>query len=212
MVKNVFIQLIFPVKKIELVIVASVVVLSIALAAVLLLPRTWVPEAVHKHADFAVYLDGKEYDFSKGRFMSDEEHSNNDSMHLHDGRASIIHQHESGITLGEFFSSLGMEFTSECFILDDSTRYCNGSWPDVPHYGKTIKMFVNGQPNREFGNYEFSDLDRILITFGSENAEEIQAQIESVPDEACIASAKCPERGSPTRESSCTSGSVCVVG
>jgi len=141
--------------------------------------------------------------------MSTDEHKLSNFTHLHDGDGEIIHKHMSTITLGDFFSSLGMWFGEECFILDadlpssdGGTEYCNDG-------EKTLKMYVNGQPNHEFGDYELSDLDRILITYGDETDEEIQSQIDSVGDRACIQSETCPERGAPSDESSCLSSGDC---
>lgn len=159
---------------------------------------------VHEHADFKVYLNGDVYDFSQDKYMSTPEHKLSNFTHLHDGEGEIIHKHMSTITLGDFFESLGMKFTAECFNLEEGVSYCNNS-------ENTLKFFVNGKENRKFDDYELSDLDQILITYGSENDEEIQAQIDSVGDRACIQSAKCPERGEPSEESDCLTGEDCEV-
>lgn len=163
---------------------------------------------VHKHADFKVYIHGEAIDFAQQKYMSEPPDKGgnylNPFFHLHDMEGGIIHQHMSGVKIGEFFTSLGMEFTSECFVLDDGTRYCNDA-------DNTLKMYVNGQRNTQYGEYEFNDLDRILITYGNENEEEIKQQIESVGDESCIQSEKCPERGKPHDESSCVSSSDCIA-
>ena len=105
---------------------------------------------------------------------------------------------EKGVTLGRFFKSLGMSLTSSCFVTDTGQQYCsNGT--------ESLKMFVNGQPNAQFDAYPPQDLDRILITYGSESGPDLQKQIDSVTDTACIYSLKCPERGTPPPES-CVSG------
>lgn len=159
---------------------------------------------VHEHADFKVYLNGEAYNFAQDKYMSGEEKSLSNFTHLHDGEGDVIHKHMTTITLGDFFSSLGMQFTEDCFILDDGTDYCNDE-------ENTLQIFVNGKKNRDFGDYELSDLDRILITYGNESDEVIEAQIDSVTDKACIQSEKCPERGEPSDESSCLSSDDCVA-
>ena len=77
---------------------------------------------------------------------------------------------------------------------------------------KTLKMYINGELNKEFSNYEFKDLDKILISYGNEDEKQIKKQIDSVTDKACIQSEKCPERGLPTPEASCSSNEICTVG
>ena len=159
----------------------------------------------HEHSDFKVYLNNEAFDFSQDTYMSKKPGSDEQLspfVHLHDNIGYIIHKHIQGVTLGEFFNTLNMKFSSTCFILDNDTEYCNDK-------DNTIKMYVNGKINNKFEKYEFKDLDRILITYGNENESIIKKQIESVTDEACIQSEKCPERGKPNPESSCTTTGKC---
>ena len=76
--------------------------------------------------------------------------------------------------IGQFFETLDMQFTSDCFVMDDGTKYCNDD-------KKMLAMYVNGQRNNDMANYEFNDLDQILITYGDETEEERTKQMESTP-------------------------------
>ena len=140
-------------------------------------------EIVHNHFDFKVFLEGEEVDFDR-----DEFDTVNRFIHLHLENVQgdkVVHVHARDLEIGFFFNSLGMKFSSECFETDDE-QFCNEE--------KKLRFFVNGEENFEFGEYIANDLDRILITYGSTD-EEIQQQIESVTDYACIPSGKCPDRG-----------------
>lgn len=166
---------------------------------------------VHEHADFKVFLNGEAYDFAQEKYMSTDTRKLSHFTHLHDGNGEVIHKHMTTITLGDFFESLGMRFTEECFVLDmdwanvDSGKsYCNNE-----EY--TLKFFVNGKENIEFEEYEIKDLDQILISYGGETEEELALQLSQVTDLACIQSEKCPERGSPSPESTCLGNEDCVV-
>lgn len=152
----------------------------------------------HVHADFKVILEGREVDFSLPKYMTTEEQVLSSFVHLHGLDGKVLHVHAKGVTLGDFFASLGMQFTNECFVLDNVEQFCNGG-------GKTLKLFVNGAQNELFEEYEPRDLDRILVSFGDETEQELAGQINSVSDNACIQSLKCPERGEPSDEDSCTS-------
>lgn len=170
-------------------------------AAILKAPKPDVPvlgEKVHEHADFAVYLDGEQLDFTPAKYQSSKDNPLDPDAHLHDGNGDVTHKHRKGITLGYFFNTLGMKFDNQCFVTDDGREYCNTA-------DKKLKMYVNGKENIVFGNYEFSDLDRILISYGSEDETGIKAQINSVTDTACMYSEKCPERGKPPTEN-CVGG------
>lgn len=163
----------------------------------------------HSHADFKVYLNGQAYDFSQEKYMSGNVSGRridrSPFTHLHDMNGKVIHKHMGGITVGTFFSSLGMSFNSNCFSPGTGSSYCNSG-------SATLKMFVqhsggNWEQNYQFEAYSFSDLDRILISYGSEQQAALQAQMDSVTDEACIPSGKCPERGLPEDETSCDTAS-----
>lgn len=76
-------------------------------------------------------------------------------LHTH-GTDGIIHIESTVIrnfTVGEFFDIWGVTFTSTC-IMDK----CNDGT-------KSVKMFVNGEPNFEFRNYAMRDGDDILIRY-----------------------------------------------
>ena len=153
-------------------------------------------EKVHEHADFAVYLDGKKLDFTSSKYQSSKENPLDPDAHLHDGNGDVTHKHRKGITLGYFFKTIGMKFDNQCFETNDGKQYCNA-------VDKKLRMYVNGKENTTFGNYEFTDLDRILITYGSE--ANLTSQINSISNDACLYSEKCPERGKPPTEN-CVGG------
>ena len=64
-----------------------------------------ITKEVHEHVDFKVYLDGKEYNFSKEKYMSEENKTLSQIIHLHDMDGNVIHKHANGVTLGQFFES-----------------------------------------------------------------------------------------------------------
>lgn len=150
-------------------------------------------EVYHAHFDWKVVLNGKAVDFSLAKYQSKEGSELNEWIHMHDGNGEIVHLHKRGMKLSDLFNSLKIVFNDECFTLDTGTKYCSGN-------GKTLKMFVNGKENKDFGDYGPQDLDRILITYGSETGSVLQKQIDSLSDEACIYSETCPERGKPPTE------------
>jgi protein-disulfide isomerase len=150
-------------------------------------------EVYHAHFDLKVILNGKAVDFSLAKYQSKKDHELNEGIHMHDGNGEVVHLHRKDMKLNDFFNSIKIALNNECFTLDTGSRYCDGN-------GKTLKMFVNGKENKDFENYVPQDLDRILISFGSETGSVLQKQIDSVSDKACIYSLKCPERGKPPTE------------
>lgn len=125
-------------------------------------------QIVHEHAKFAVYLNGDPVDFSLRKYQVKDRF-----IHVEGGDGTTLHKHVAGMNLGDFFSSLGMKFTRDCFILDNGESYCNGD-------DKTLKFYVNGEQNSMFDNYEPMDGDKILISYGSESEDQIIQQLSRI--------------------------------
>lgn len=156
------------------------------------------PQIVHEHADLSVMLAGEQFDFSAAKYQSSEEKARDPFVHMHDGKGTMIHLHRARVTLAEYFKTLGIAFEKNCFKIDSGKAYCNDD-------KNTLKLFVNDQANDQLQSYVIKDLDRILISYGPTEDPTITSQTKSVPDEACIYSEKCPERGKPPTES-CVGG------
>jgi len=166
-------------------------------------PEIGVVGDLHYHADFALYLNGEPYNLSQEGYMSTENKSLSNFAHFHDLNGDIIHKHASGITLGFFLETLGMKLNETCLLLDDGTSYCNEG-------SKELKMYVDGKHDDQFAEYDIQDEDRILLSYGDETEDELQKQINSVTEDACIYSLTCPERGQPPEEATCV-GETCEV-
>lgn len=155
----------------------------------------------HTHADFKVYLNGKALDFTQTKYQSTEQKHLDEHTHLHDGNGDVMHFHQPTITLGYFFKTLGMQFSKDCFVLDTKEKFCT-----TP--SSSLQLFVNGKKNTMMDQYVPEDLDHILITIGATSTAEIDLELKSVTNDACISSKKCPERG-PTPVESCVVGEPC---
>lgn len=149
-------------------------------------------EKTHEHIDLKVYLGNKELDLSQTKYQSTSEDEKDPNVHVHDGNGEVVHKHREGVTLGMFFKSIGISFDQNCLVLDTSERYCNDE-------SNELRFLVNGQNDSRFANYELNDLDRVLINYGPKN-ENLESKINSVTDQACMYSEKCPERGTPPTE------------
>ena len=160
-------------------------------------------QPVHWHADFALYIRGERYDFSQERFISDEEDELTENVHIHNPRHNVVHVHREGTTWREFFHSLGFELTDRCITTPEGGHYCTSDM-------ERLSFVLNGAKLERLAFQDITDIDRALISFGSETDEELLAQYELVTDEACIVSLLCMERVPPEgiEEEPCT-GSGC---
>ena len=151
----------------------------------------------HIHADLKVFLDGKELDMNADKYMEGGIEPEGKYIHFHTNDGQIVHMHKEGMKLSGLFSSIGMKFTKDCFVTDTKQEYCNSG-------SKTLKFYVNGEPNNGYENYVFRDLDRILISYGDETPEQLKIQADSISSKSCIESGKCPEKGEPTDSGGCS--------
>lgn len=122
---------------------------------------------IHWHPELAIYIKGEKQTIpaNTGIGMQYAEHPLYDSMmmmtnmHTHDNSGKIHWEVMEGpvkkydVTLGNFFSVWGQKFNENCIL-----EYCNGS-------EGSVKMFVNGQENTDFENYQIKDGDKIEIKY-----------------------------------------------
>ncbi|MBI4452406.1 hypothetical protein HY637_03180 [Candidatus Woesearchaeota archaeon] len=141
----------------------------------------------HIHADWKVYIDGKPLDFFDKSHMERMQGNQPVSSFIHvdsgapapEKTGDILHMHATGIPLWVFFESIGTNFNKDCITLENNEKFCNEG-------NKKLKFYVNGKLNNEFENYVFNDLDKILISYGEENNEQIKDQLDSITSFASL--------------------------
>ncbi len=136
--------------------------------------------STHIHADFAVYLNGKQVSFNDDTYFIGDKH--NQYSHVHEPHSTLIHMHATGITIGYFMNAVGYPFNATCITLDEKDKLCNDG-------ENTLKFYVNEKTNDRFNNYVIRNLDKILISYGSDTEEELKQQLDSVTSLATDASA-----------------------
>jgi hypothetical protein len=168
------------------------------------------PDPNHTHADFAVVVDSRKLDFSEEAFMSGVSTDATTHptvgpkkfLHLHDGNGDVIHRHKPGLTLQEFFESLGAKFRTTpqgtCIDFPQIEELCGDA------ASKQWSMMVNGTDPSSFDPaYVFKDSDKILVFF-SQSENEYRTTVDHysqyMTDEACLYSQTCPWRGTPPTE------------
>lgn len=135
----------------------------------------------HTHIDIVIAVNGEPLDLSQAKYQESETNPLDPGVHMHDGNGKVLHFHEEGVTLKRYLTSIGMN-------------------PDDP-----LVVVVNGLSIADRVYYQPMDLDKILISFGSPQPDELLEQFKMVSNEACIYSEKCPERGKPPVEN-CVGG------
>jgi hypothetical protein len=151
-------------------------------------PSCTLRQPVHWHADIAMYIDRTPFNFGDPEFVSTEERELSASVHVHNPRHTVVHVHLEQTTWDEFFRSLGMKLTDYCITFADGEELC------VDDENK-LTFVVNGIRVDSIRELDISDLQRTLIWYGPEDAEEVVANWEEyISDESCIPSASCADR------------------
>lgn len=172
--------------------------------------------AFHEHADFAMYLNGDLFDFSKDEFMSvtpckvaqtqfgisvahahgGDRDTVKEFVHLHDNIGGVVHAHKEGIDWSDFFVSLGMSFDDKSFSDDQGNTYINNGTSE-------FRFFVNGVEVETIAQREIRDNDKVLISYGRINRDETDFAFElaSITNDACFYSETCLHRGGAPYES-----------
>ena len=153
--------------------------------------------STHEHADFAVFINGVQWNFSAENYQSDEGFPKSGLVHLHDHVGTVLHKHATGVTLAYFFKSVGWGLNNTCLSTDDNIAYCAGGQDK-------LGIFVNGIALQEFSTYSPKDLDRIAIAYGDFSESELAKFQNQVTNYSCVYSGKCePPAGFELPEESC---------
>lgn len=172
-------------------------------------------QPTHWHADFALFIDGQKFNFDQPQFISEEGNEISPVVHMHEPRSGVVHVHYTGTTWDEFLRSIGFRLTDKttpegsagapaCLAMPDGTKHCEEG-------GKSLKFIVNGVKVDGIAFSDIGDLDRVLISYGSEGVDDVlKTQWPQVSDEACIPSERCPERGTDPDEP-CTGKGSCTA-
>tara|TARA_Y100000310_G_scaffold345545_1_gene466321 strand:+ start:6834 stop:7475 length:642 start_codon:yes stop_codon:yes gene_type:complete len=159
-------------------------------------------DSQHIHADYKVFIEGKEINMSYPELQAPEWGSAefwrtsgfSRFVHMHPGenQSGVIHIHAIGVRLGMFFRVIGGSLNHSCISFPELIQkqesveqtYCSDS-------DNILQVLVNGEKIINPDSYLFHDLDRILISYGK--ISQTNEQMKSVGYQACIHSENCDE-------------------
>jgi hypothetical protein len=141
------------------------------------------PEKVHYHANFDVYINGKQEKFLGPRYYEETEavmcnsaeQTDNPSerAHMHGNVFDVVHVEDHLVTWGNFFQNLGWNAGDSYISVFDKVYQA-----DNKH---KLTYVLNGKEVDGISNTIVNDLDRLLVNYGSETNKEIQTRFNAVP-------------------------------
>ena len=128
----------------------------------------------HEHASMLVRIFGDKFDFSLPAYQI-----KNSWIHFEGQDGTTVHRHSSGVTLGYLFETLGIIIDENCYIFPDGREFCTSD-----EY--SIKYFINHQPVESINDHVPKDDVKILISYGDENQEQIDAQLSELDAQSIL--------------------------
>lgn len=132
--------------------------------------------SAHEHAAFVINVNGTPIDFSQEIYQVQSR-----LIHVEGGDGFTLHRHTDKVPFGEFLESVGMGIEDGCFSVSgggQTQEFCsNGE--------ENLRAFVNRTeqtPPSSITEYIIQDGDRILVTYGSQSAEELSQELDAVDE------------------------------
>lgn len=158
----------------------------------------------HYHANFAVFIDGKRFDFNNFIFYEEvqscggaELNNPRTRVHMHDNVNHVVHVHDTAATWGHFFTNLGMVNGDTVFKTNTDTY--------VETKEKPIRFILNDAEVDMTANRTIVSEDVLLVSIGTVADEMLQEQYAQISKDA----GEYNYRNDP---SSCSGGQPLTVG
>ena len=119
----------------------------------------------HSHAGILVKIFGDAFDFSAPAYQIKSAW-----IHFEGNDGTTIHKHATGVTLGYLFDTLSLGVDDQCFEFQDGRSFCTNE-------DYSLRFFINDEEISDVRDYELSEDDMILISYGAETPEEIESQL-----------------------------------
>ncbi len=130
--------------------------------------------SAHEHAAMLVKIFGDEFDFSSPAFQI-----KSPWIHFEGRDGTTVHKHATGVTIGYLFETLPVSFDDQCFEFQNGRSFCTNDDYELVFY-------INGKQMSDIREYEIMEGDRILISYGTETQEELEAQLLQLENQELV--------------------------
>jgi hypothetical protein len=128
----------------------------------------------HSHAALLVKIFGDTFEFSGPAFQI-----KSSWIHFEGRDGTTIHKHATGVDLGYLFDTLAIGLDDQCYIFPDGKQFCSNE-------DYELKFFINGEQVSNISDYNIIEDDQILILYGAETPEEIEAYLLQLDNQELI--------------------------
>lgn len=141
-------------------------------------------DAVHYHANFALYVNGQRDEFKSFSFYEEVQLCSVEAkdnpkarVHMHDENNHLIHVHGNGVTWSQFFTNLGYT------LGDNLIKTDNGIYVDGQDDNK-LTFLLNGQETSAIADRVIKSEDVLLINYGKDDQVTLQQRYKAIPRDA----------------------------
>lgn len=163
-------------------------VLGLVLGSLLILGIrfiTYMPETVHYHANFAVYINGQREQFKGMQFYEETEalscslekvETPMGRAHMHGNVSNVVHIEDHLVTWGNFFQNLGWGLGDDYIKTTDKIYSVDGQ--------DKLTFTLNGKKVDSVADLIVKDEDKLLISYGDSSVQELDKQYKSIQSTA----------------------------
>jgi hypothetical protein len=141
-------------------------------------------EAVHYHANFALYINGLRDEFKSPLYYEEVEkcdiHDKDDvhgRAHMHGMNNHVVHVHAHAVSWGAFFANLDYALSDQSVSTNKET-FVDGQ------NGNKLTFILNGKEVDNIANKVIGNEDVLLVNYGNENQTDIMKRYKSIPHDA----------------------------
>lgn len=140
-------------------------------------------DAVHYHANFAIYVKGERLKLDSPLYYEEVQACGGDHVqnpkirtHMHNMVSHVVHVHDNGVTWGHFFANIGMTDGDNVFRIDNKIYINSEKMP--------ITYILNGQKVATTANTTIKSKDTLLVSIGTSDEQTIGEQYASIEQDA----------------------------
>lgn len=121
-------------------------------------------------AAFAIFTNGTFRVFTASMY-----HNLSPDVFIEASNPNVVHVKKAGITWDGFFKTLPMKLTRDCLTTGTGQSFCINS-------NQTLKFYLNGERNQNALNRTINHGDKLLVSFGNGNQDQIKNQLPKIPN------------------------------
>ncbi len=145
------------------------------------------PEEVHYHANYAVYINGQREEFKIANYYEETSAQGcsletEDVMtpmarvHMHGDINDVVHVEDKLVTWGNLFSVLGWNTGKDYVATRDAIYQASAD--------NSVTYILNGKKLDNITNTIIGDQDKLLVNFGSQTSDVIAAEYATIQNKA----------------------------